>query len=228
MKKILPILFAASLCTLPSQLGYASDGAENQILYHVDSSLSEVLVTVRRDGLMARLGHNHIVASHQLQGSILLKKNNDPNGSQFSHCQAQFQAPLASLIVDNPQQRAEAGFKTIPSAEDIANTTRNMLTSVDAQNFPLVQLHSYNCLPALGGKETEAVIFLHGVKQNLWLAMDIEQQVGRMILRGNFTLRQSDFAIEPFSVLGGLLRVEDKLELSFTVTVTEAEKNGHR
>ena len=49
-----------------------------------------------------------------------------------------------------------------------------------------------------------------------------------MILRGNFTLRQSDFAIEPFSVLGGLLRVEDKLELSFTVTVTEAENNRQR
>ena len=228
MKKFLSILFAASLSTLPSQLGYASDEAENQILYHVDSGLSEVLITVRRDGLMARLGHNHIVASHQLQGSILLKRNDNPNGPQYSHCQAQFRIPLTSLVVDNPQQRAKAGFKTTPSPEDIADTTRNMLKSIDAHNFPLVQLRSHNCLPALLGNKTEVVIHLHGVSQNLMLAIDVKQQEGAMVLKGNFTLQQSDFGIKPFSVLGGLLRVNDKLELSLKITVAEAENNRQR
>jgi hypothetical protein len=37
----------------------------------------------------------------------------------------------------------------------------------------------------------------------------------QLFISGNFTILQSDFAIEPFSIMNGLLKVQDRLQLSF-------------
>lgn len=223
MKKFSLLLFLSSLSILFSQLCYADNRTENQTLFRVDSSTSQVLITVRRGGLLARLGHDHIVSSHKIEGSILMQRASNSSSKNYSLCRAEFTLPLASLIVDNPELRAEAGFTTTPSKRDIKGTTRNMLKGIDADKFPYARVQSQNCLPALRGEETGVVLSLHGVKQNLQLSMDVDPLKGGLLLRGRFSLQQSDFDIEPLSIMGGLLRVEDKLELSFKIMVTEVE-----
>ena len=84
---------------------------ESDSIYKVDSPASRILITVRRGGMMASLGHDHIVASHDLQGFILL----DRDSPQNPNCRADFYAQLANLEVDNAQLRSEAGLLTSPS-----------------------------------------------------------------------------------------------------------------
>lgn len=225
MKNFSLILFVSSFSLLFSQLCYADNGTEKQILFRVDSSASQVLITVRRGGLLARLGHDHIVSSHKIEGSIIMQRASNSNSKNYSHCRADFSLPLASLVVDNPQLRAEAGFTTTPSKRDIKGTTRNMLKAIDADKFPYARVQSQNCLPALRGEETEMVVSLHGAEKNLKLAMDVDLIEGELLLRGSFSLQQSDFGIEPLSIMGGLLKVEDKLELSFKIALTKVEEN---
>ena len=69
------------------------------------------------------------------------------------------------------------------------------------------------------------VVSLHGAEKNLKLAMDVDLIEGELLLRGRFSLQQSDFGIEPLSIMGGLLKVEDKLELSFKIALIEVEEN---
>ena len=45
--------------------------------------------------------------------------------------------------------------------------------------------------------------------------LDVQGLPDRLVVAGAFVLRQSDFGIKPFSVLGGLLAVEDELVVEF-------------
>lgn len=191
---------------------YAKAG--NGSVYKVDSAASQVLISVRRGGIMASLGHDHIVASHDLQGYIFLDSDSSPNPS----CRADFYAPIAKLEVDNAELRRAANLSTTPSAKDIAGTTSNMFKSIEAADFPFARLHSSDCLKALSGEHSEAVLTIHGVDQKRHLAIDIEK-VGenKIILSGEFSVLQSDFGIQPFSIMNGLIKVEDRLELSYKI-----------
>ena len=187
---------------------------ESDSVYKVDSPASRILITVRRGGMMASLGHDHIIASHDLQGFILL----DRDSLQNPNCRADFYAQLANLEVDNAQLRSEAGLLTSPSQKDIAGTTSNMLKSIDAENFPFARLHSSDCLSALSGDQTEVLLTIHGVNQKQKIAIEIEEvSDSELILSGKFSILQTDFGIQPFSIMNGLIKVEDRLELDFRI-----------
>ncbi|MGB0449773.1 MAG: YceI family protein [Porticoccaceae bacterium] len=187
---------------------------DSDSVYKVDSPASRILITVRRGGLMASLGHDHIVASHDLQGYILLDRNNPQNPI----CRADFFARLANLEVDNPQLRAEAGLTTTPTTKDIAGTTSNMLKSIEAKSFPFARLYSSDCLAALSGEQSEVLLTIHGVSRRQEIVIEIEEASdSQLILSGKFSILQSDFGIEPFSIMNGLIKVEDSLELEFKI-----------
>ena len=60
----------------------------------------------------------------------------------------------------------------------------------------------------------EAEITLHGVTRRQWFVAEVE---GRRA-RGEVVIRQSDFGIQPFTVLGGLLAVQDALVVQFDLS----------
>ena len=160
---------------------------------------------------MAKFGHDHIVASRDVQGYLLLS---DDGG-----CRADFYAALNQLIVDDPVLRNEAKLLTIPTEKDIAGTKTNMLISLQAAEFPFVQLQSLDCSGVRDGQPVPSSIGLHGVTQEQQLTMTVTQtDADRLVISGSFTILQTDFGIEPFSVFNGLLRVEDRLEINFQLT----------
>ena len=157
---------------------------------------------------MAKFGHDHIVASRDIQGYLLLGDDNS--------CQADFYAPLNQLIVDDPVLRDEASLVTTPSEKDIAGTKTNMLISLEAEEFPFVQLQSLDCVGVMDGQPVATNIGLHGIFQEQQLIMAVAQPSSNsFVISGSFAILQTDFSIEPFSVFNGLLKVEDRLEISY-------------
>ena len=184
-------------------------------LYQLDSASSIVLIKVLRGGAMAKFGHDHIVASRDVQGYLLL--GND--GS----CRADFYAPLNQLIVDDPILRNQAKLLTTPTEKDIAATKTNMLISLETAEFPFVQLQSLDCAGVMDGQPASTRIGLHGVfqAQQLEIAVtqmdtnSLESGMKSLLISGSFGILQTDFGIQPFSVFNGLLKVEDRLEISY-------------
>jgi len=177
-------------------------------LYKVDSANSIVRIKVLRGGAMAKFGHDHIVASRDIQGYLLLGDDNS--------CRADFYAPLNQLIVDDPVLRSDAKLLTTPSEKDIAGTKTNMLISLQAQQFPFVQLQSLDCAGVMDGQPVATNIGLHGIFQEQQLIMAVAQpNSNSFVISGSFAILQTDFGIEPFSVFNGLLKVEDRLEISY-------------
>ncbi len=96
-----------------------------------EDSLLQILVY--RGGSMARLGHNHVVASHQLSGSVYL--TDDPLATRFD-----IQLPVNELTVDEPALREAAGADFPPgvpqSARDGTRTNMLSATLLDGVELP--------------------------------------------------------------------------------------------
>jgi hypothetical protein len=173
-------------------------------LLHIDPAQSLIAVTVRRGGMLARLGHDHLVAARTVSGTVAPAQN-----------RADFQFRLDQLTVDEAPLRAAAGLEKQPSADAIEGTRTNMLTKVlDAGRYPLVAVHAERGAP---GQPLQTTITLHGVSRTLAIPVDIRVNAGIITVTGAVNLKQSDFGIVPFSLMGGALAVQDQLELKFTL-----------
>ncbi|MGK5056252.1 YceI family protein [Janthinobacterium sp. LB2P49] len=177
---------------------------------HIAPQESLLTITVRRGGALARLGHDHVIASRNLQGVVAPALG-----------RAQFQFRLDEMSVDEESLRQAAGLTTTPSADAIAGTRHNMLVRVlEAERYPWVRIDARRT----GNKEVlDADITLHGVTRTLQLPVRIEQAADGRSLQasGSLLLKQSDFGIVPFAVLGGAMAVQDQMELAFRITARQ-------
>lgn len=168
----------------------------------IDSAASLIAVTVRRGGVLARLGHDHVVAARTITGTVTPADQ-----------RAQFQFRLDQMTVDEPALRATAGLDKQPSQDAIDGTRTNMLTKVlDADRYPLVQVQVTGAGPLL-----RAAITLHGVTRDYDIPVAIDQRDGSLTVTGTVNLKQTDFGLVPFSVMGGAMAVQDQLELRFAL-----------
>jgi hypothetical protein len=189
---------------------YRQATAEGARVLAIDPAQSLVTVTVRRGGPLARLGHDHVVASHAITGFAAPVQG-----------RADFSFRLDQMTVDEPALRREAGLDTEPSAEAIAGTRANMLGRVlDAGRFPLVVLHAQQQAP--GDAALRLTITLHGTTRTVTVPARIEAGADSISASGAMQLRQSDFGITPMSVLGGAMTVLDPLELRFRIVARTA------
>ena len=182
---------------------YRTAAASGTAVYAIDPGASLVAVTVRRGGLMARLGHDHVVASHTLTGYA---------APGMGRADVSFR--LDQLTVDEPQLLRDAGIGTSPSPEAVEGTRRNMLGPVlDAGRYPVVTLHAD--LPADG--RLRVAVTLHGTTRRMDLPAAVRVDEKQVTARGTARLKQTEFGITPFSVGAGLLAVQDELEIRFDI-----------
>src|SRR5437763_8154402 len=100
--------------------------AQGKPVFRVDPAESLVVIEVRRSGSLARLGHDHVVASREVVGYVAPDEG-----------RADLYVALARMQVDEAALRAEAGFDTQPTESDIEGTRANMLAKVlEADKFP--------------------------------------------------------------------------------------------
>ena len=174
-------------------------------VFEVDPARSLVVIVVRRGGRFAKLGHDHVVASHDVAGFVAPAEG-----------RADLYLALDRLVVDEAPLRAEAGLDTTPTEADIEGTRRNMLETVlQADKYPFVMLR----VKALDSRASRisAAITLHGVTRELEIPASIEATADEISAAGRCEFLQSDFGIVPLSVLGGAIQVLDRLELRFSI-----------
>jgi hypothetical protein len=180
-----------------------------EAVYRIVPDQSLVVVRVYRGGRLARLGHDHVVASRAIEGLVLLAR-------ELPAARADLLLALDSLSVDEPALRAAAGLDTTPSAADIDGTRRNMLDkTLQAGQFPFASIALRYAEGALPAVTLDTAITLHGVTRNQPVAVTVDADSETLRARGTLAVRQTDFGITPFSVFGGALEVQDKLDIEF-------------
>jgi hypothetical protein len=176
-------------------------------VYRVDPEQSLVVIEVGRTGTLARLGHDHVVASRNVMGYV------SPDERR-----ADLYIVLAELVVDEAPLRAEAEMTSQPSAADIEGTRANMLNKVlQADEFPYALVRVTGIAGAPGSEILQLSIALHGTTQEIEVPAQIEMDRDSIVARGHFSFDVSAFGITPFSVMGGALAVRDRVDLQFDV-----------
>lgn len=187
------------------------DGHEK---FTISAQESLLLVKVMRSGPLSRFGHNHIVGGPVIHGYVLV-------APELPDSKLALSVRLADMIVDARQWRDAAGedFASVPDQQDIEGTRKNMLGPkvLDVEQHPEVTVSITGILGAAPDFSVLARITLKGVTKSLPVPVHIERVGGKITASGTFSLVQSDFDIEPFSILLGAISVEDELQISYSI-----------
>jgi len=181
---------------------YRDLAREGRPVFRSEEARSLVVIEVHRGGSLARMGHDHVIAAHRVQGFIAADDK-----------RADLYFRLEDLVVDEPELREQAKLTTHPSADDIAGTRHNMLNALEAERYPFAIVHA----EPNGEGEWRAAFSLHGATRTEDLPARIDVAGDEMTVTGRLALKQTDFGIKPVSVLGGALVVVDDVEISFSI-----------
>lgn len=203
----------------PSWLA-AQQRAEGR-LYRVDAAASQVRIHVFRAGRLAKVGHNHVLGVERLDGQVFVPSE----GVGRAGVELGFR--LDDLVIDSAPWRAALGseFASTPSAADIAGTRTNLMKAVDGDRFPAISMRSTAVAGAFPTLAVTLAVQWHGRVRTLDVPVRVTRPAEDAPLRaqGSLVLRQSDFGITPFSVLGGLLAIQDALTVDVDVTARPAQ-----
>jgi polyisoprenoid-binding protein YceI len=192
---------------------YRDAEAQGAEVFTLDAAASTVRLYVYRGGKAARAGHNHVLGVAHFEGYVLLDAVT-PADSGFD-----LRVPVDALVVDDPAWREAIGgtFGSKRSDSDIEGTRRNLLGPkvLDAARFPTVELHSQVIAGDWPLLVADVAITIKGVTRTQPVLLRLRREGPQLRASGEFVIKQSDFGMEPFSVLGGLMAVQDAIGIGF-------------
>jgi hypothetical protein len=180
---------------------------------------SEVRILAYRDGPLAALGHNHVISTTAIDGTLAFAE-------PVTRSTVALEFPVDSLQVDIPAQRAEEG-EDFPGTIDqsaIDSTRANMLSAklLDAENYPVVRLSTRR----ISGRLPELRLLMDIVVRDRSTTVEVPVTVtmsdAEVVATGALTLRQTDLGLEPYSAVFGALFVRDALDLKFRLIARPA------
>ena len=190
----------------------------NARVYQVVPEESLVRLLVYRAGTLASAGHNHLIASRQVEGKVYLHQEIARSGFELV-------MPVASLEIDPTELRKEEGAEFASEVPDSARqgTRKNMLSPalLDAERFPDVRLST----AAVEGTShaaltVTALVEVKDQQHEVRVPVAVQVDGGRLTASGEFKVKQTDLGLKPFSALMGALQVQDELTVKFELTAT--------
>jgi len=196
----------------PSAALQSAPASPSASRYRLEPTASTLHILVYRGGPMARLGHNHVVSSQNLQGQVWQGAKLEDSGFDIT-------VPVNDLVMDDNAARAAEGadFPLNVSEDAKQGTKANMLrdTLLDGARYPEIRI---TAVRVQGDANTPVVIAALRIKdQTRQVTVPVTLQATDTGLRvsGSFQIRQSDFGITPLSIAMGALLVVDAVTIKF-------------
>jgi len=190
--------------------------------YDIAAQESLLTILVYRGGALASAGHNHVIASHDLRGTIYVP-------SEILQSSFEVHVPVATLTVDEAAllaQQPAAQFPPDVSEGAKEGTRRNMLGEalLDAERNPEIVLRALQLEPPPGAAADAAAVLahVHSTVRGQQRAFTVPVRFrlgadGTLEASGEFPLRQSELGLTPFSALLGALQVQDEMQVKFRI-----------
>jgi polyisoprenoid-binding protein YceI len=157
----------------------------------IDLERSQITVHVGKAGLFSMAGHEHQVRAPLAEGAL------DDSAT-----------PKIRFIV-------ESAKLTVLPEKDQAQVQADMQKKVlDSERFPEIRFESTGIRKT--GQHTWKVtgnLTLHGRTRPVTAEVDLREGA----YRGNTTLKQTDYGIQPIAVAGGTVKVKDELKIEFSI-----------
>jgi len=162
----------------------------------IDVDRSTVTVHVAKTGLLSAAGHEHWVSAPISSGTI----RETPSGS------VEFTVETAKMTVKpDPKVDAKTQAAIQKDMEDL---------TLETKKFPQITFRSSRVDKTGDGQwKVEGALSLHGVTKSVSLLV---KRTGDAYT-AHTVLKQTDFAIKPVSVGGGLVKVKNEVDIDFQI-----------
>lgn len=206
-------------CTTVSQQSVDKEGATSSVksspaepqgkLYLIDPLESDLRIVTYPKG---RFGHAHVIGGEVLHGQINLPENHH-------HVQFNIELKVTDFKVDNSEWRQDEGLDPDMSERAIQGTRDNMLSDkvLNAKRYPVIRIQGLNASGPLWQPDINAEITLAGISRKITLPVSVMRMENSLVVTGQLQLLQTDFGIEPFTALGGIIGVADKILIRFRI-----------
>jgi polyisoprenoid-binding protein YceI len=173
------------------------------------------VVLVYRAGALAKAGHNHLMASHDLAGTFYVP--GDVLRTTF-----EVRLPVGGLTIDEASLRAKEGGEFTAEVPDSARegTRRNMLGEalLDVERFAQIVVRCERLEARSAGEiEAHVQIEVRGAAHPIVIPVHYVLSADALTVSGELPLRQSDLGLTPFSALLGALQVQDEMRVRFRI-----------
>jgi polyisoprenoid-binding protein YceI len=183
--------------------------------YDVVPNDSLLTILAFRGGALAKAGHNHVIASHDVSGTFYVP--DDVLRSTF-----ELHVPVAQLTIDEPALRAREGPDFPAEVPDSAKegTRRNMLSEalLNGAQYPELTLTSARIQPGTMGPssvQADVQISVRGQTHTVLVPVAYTLAGDDLVVSGELLIKQSDLGLTPFSAMLGALQVQDELRIRF-------------
>lgn len=182
--------------------------------YIVDSSASVLRVYVAKAGILAAMGHNHVITFHEITGEIITK-------DVAQQSSASLKIDLTESIVDDEQERKRAGtaYDSIPGESARAGTLGNMNGPrvLDIVRFPLVNVTIARSMENRQADLYDVTLEFKDSTISLILPAVISIADNIIVVDSEFRLTHRQLGLRPFTAAGGLLKVADEIRFQLHV-----------
>jgi polyisoprenoid-binding protein YceI len=178
--------------------------------FKVDPAQSSLVVQLFKDGVAARLGHDHVVHARELSGTVAY----DPRNPEASSIRVAVE--VGSLIADDPGTRRKFGLAGEPSASDRAEIDKAMKADgqLAAARFPSMTFTSTAIATQPDGRVlVTGRLTIRGVTNELKFPAQMSVEDARLRGRAQLKFKQSSFGYPPYSALLGAIKNKDEVIL---------------
>jgi len=188
-----------------------SEGAV--VRYRLIPEQSKFTVQAFAEGLFSAFGHDPVLAIKDFNGEAQFVPGS------FESASLKITIKADSIVLSNEVKEKDR--------LEIEQTMREQVLEI-AKYAEIVFVSSNISVTRLSEGRYRARIIgdltFHGVTQkNLWITAQVTVSEESLKAQGDFTLKQTDFGIKPFSVAGGTIKLKNELKFSFDIA---ARKEG--
>jgi len=185
--------------------------------FNIDPQSSSVTLRVFREGALSVLAHDHVLVASGIAGRLTLDEQ-DPRRSAL-----QLSVPVASLEIDNPEQRKREKFASTLSKKDIEQIRAIVMSTdyLDEANYPRVTITAVEAAGTLPTLSVGLNVRIKQVDKIYRVPAQIAVEGDTLRATGELFLLQSDFGMKPYSSLLGLIAVQDPVQIRFEIVAHE-------
>ena len=182
--------------------------------FALDTNASRFTVQAFATGMLSSFGHNPKIAIRDYDGDIQFVPDT------YANAVVRLRVRTSAMEVQDEM-----------SGDDRKKLEQTMFDVLEVQRFPTAL---YETKQITVQKQTEDLLLarasgtlsFHGVVQTQPLDARVSRLGTMLRISGDFSLRQSDYAIKPVSFAGGTLRLKDELKFTFELVARMQEETG--
>ena len=151
------------------------------------------------EGLLSMLAHKRVIQATQFSG-------------QMVYAQDAMQNSRIELLIETEG--------LVPMGEELSESDRETITAnlretIGAGSYPTMHFGSQTVTPVDGGVRVSGTLRMKGVARKIAVDVKLEHSQDVLVMSGEFTVKQSDFQMKPYSALLGTLKVADEIRFEF-------------